>query len=277
MLNDLSVMAMNDVTPVVSKLFIYPLKSFDKVNVGSVKTLKSGALEYDRMFAFVDGEGQFINGKRQAKIHQIRSKFNLNTQNLSVWVQDTEQVQTFNLGAKPDQAALMVWLSDYFGFAVRLKQDLETGFPDDLVSPGPTIVSTATLEAVARWYPDLGVEEVRRRFRSNIEIAGVPAFWEDHLFGASDHPVSFQVGKVKFLGINPCQRCVVITRDSQTGVADAGFQKTFIQQRQANLPVGVEIDRFNHYFRLAVNTRLPRGEAGKIIHVGDPVQILGAR
>ncbi|MCU0547170.1 MAG: MOSC domain-containing protein [Oscillatoriaceae cyanobacterium Prado104] len=112
------------------------------------------------------------------------------------------------------------------------------------MSPGPTIISTSTLEAIASWYPGLDLEEIRLRFRSNIEISGVPAFWEDRLFAAAQEIVNFQIGNVQFMGINPCQRCVVITRDSQTGEAYPNFQKTFVAQRRTTLPAWVDRSRF---------------------------------
>jgi uncharacterized protein len=259
----------SDVKPFVAKLFIHPIKSLDRVNLGAATLLKSGALAHDREFALFDAAGQVVNGKRHAQIQRLRTKFHLETQNLSIWLQGNEQVRTFNIIT--EQIELLDWLSDYFGFAVTLKQDLEMGFPDDKLSPGPTIISTATLEAIASWYPDLDVEEVRSRFRSNIELGGVPAFWEDCLFGAGEQTLPFQLGKVRMTGVNPCQRCVVVTRDSKTGEPDHRFQKTFTSQRQATLPAWAEADRFNHYFRLAVNTRISMSESGKTITVGDPL------
>jgi uncharacterized protein len=138
---------------------------------------------------------------------------------------------------------------------------------------GFTNISTATLETIASWYPGLDVEEVRLRFRSNIEISGVPTFWEDKLFAAAEEIVNFQIGNVQFMGINPCQRCAVITRNSQTGAADRNFQKTFVTQRRTTLPEWVDRSRFNHFYRLAINTRLPVTEAGKTISVGDAIRI----
>ena len=233
----------------------------------------------------------------------MRSQFDLETNSLSLQIQGTDRVvrETWHYkdGASSDfvrfnlvseQQALCNWLEDYFGFPVEIKQNLEMGFPDDTVSPGATIVSTATLEAIADWYPELTTEDIRRRFRTNIEIAGVPAFWEDRLFttpeqtvretwhykdGASSDFVKFKVGDVEFMGVNPCQRCVVVTRSPQTGQSYPKFQKTFIQQRKNTLPEWTERSRFNHYFRLAVNTRLAPSEAGKAIAVGDRVMVLG--
>lgn len=255
----------------VSRISIHPIKSLDRVSVETTTPLKSGALMRDREFAIFDGSGRFVNGKRNAKVHALRSEFDLATNLVSLRVQGTEPVNTFHIEHERD--ALEGWLGDYFGFPVKLKQNLETGFPDDTISPGPTIISTATLVAIAAWYPELSLEEVRLRLRTNLEISGVPAFWEDRLFTAADAAVQFQVGDVEFLGINPSQRCVVITRDSQTGKASPNFQKTFITQRQATLPDWAERSRFNHFYRLAINTRILATEAGKTIRVGDKLTL----
>ncbi|MFQ3619001.1 MAG: MOSC N-terminal beta barrel domain-containing protein [Cyanobacteriota bacterium] len=260
--------------PHISRLFIYPIKSLDGVEITSAAVLSSGALKGDRQFALFDQSGQFVNGKRYAKIHAIRTEFDLSADTVSFYISDTKAKgdilpDTFHL--EQDQDAIEGWLSAYFGFPVYLRQNLEMGFPDDTQSPGPTIVSTATLEAIASWYPDLAVEEVRARFRANVEIAGVPAFWEDRLFAAEDRTVAFQIGAVRLLGVNPCQRCVVPTRNSKTGVADPGFQKTFVAKRQETLPNWAERSRFNHFYRLTVNTRLGAPCSGGAIATGDPV------
>ncbi|ACK64474.1 MOSC domain containing protein [Rippkaea orientalis PCC 8801] len=255
----------------VSRLLIYPIKSLNEVSTDRVTILKSGAIKGDRQWAIFDQSGKFVNGKRNDKIHKIRTKFNLETNKISLNVQESEDIKVFDIDQ--DLEGLSNWLSDYFGFPVNIKQDLDKGFPDDTLSPGPTIISTATLEAIASWYPNLEVEELRRRFRANIEISGVPAFWEDQLFTTAEKTLNFQIGKVQFLGINPCQRCVVVTRHSQTGEADANFQKIFVTKRQETLPHWVERSRFNHFYRLAINTQVPNTEAGKTISIGDELRL----
>ncbi len=266
---------MTNVIPYVSRLFIYPIKSLDRVGIENITVLRSGALKRDREFAIFDRSGNFVNGKRNDRIHAIRSAFDIETNMVSLQVQGTDRVQTFQV--EKEREALECWLSEFFEFPVEVKQNLDTGFPDDTVSPGPTIISTATLEAIASWYPGLDVEEVRLRFRANIEISGVPAFWEDQLFTKAEGTVNFQIGDVQFMGINPCQRCVVITRDSKTGAAYPNFQKTFVAQRRITLPEWAERSRFNHFYRLAINTRLPVTEAGKTIRIGDELKIDSSR
>lgn len=266
--------------PYVAKILLYPVKSLDGVEVESARVLASGALEHDREFAIFDGQDRFVNGKRHAKIHLLRafytstletSQFTFLNQTISLKIPGNSSQQVFHL--HEEQQALAATLSDFFGFPVTLRQNSLMGFPDDTDSPGPTIISTATLAEVASWFPGLTVDEIRRRLRANIEIDGVPAFWEDRLFREQGDLVSFRVGDVDFLGVKPCQRCIVPTRDSYLGEAYPNFQKIFMKHRQETLPEWVTSSRFNHFYRLSVNTQLPALSAGKILQIGTKVNI----
>jgi len=255
----------------VTKIFIFPIKSLDGVVVNQAKVLPSGALQYDREFAIVDQQGRFVNGKRNAKVHLLRSLFSLKARTVSLQVQDTTAQQLFHLDEEPEQ--LEAWLSEFFGFDVTLKQNTVMGFPDDTDSPGPTVIRTGTIAEIASWFPRVTAEEMRRRLRANIEIDEVTPFWEDQLFTEEiGDIVPFRVGEVQFHGVNPCQRCVVPTRDSLTGEAYPNFQKTFISKRQETLPAHAAASRFNHFYRLSVNTRIPASEAGKILKIGDEIK-----
>ncbi len=163
------------------------------------------------------------------------------------------------------------WLSTALGIACSLAENPSHGFPDDTDSPGPTLLSTATLAEVATWFPGLALEEARRRFRANLEIDGVESFWEDWLIGSAGTNVPFQIGDVQWLGMNPCQRCVVPSRASDGGETTPGFQKAFATERERRLPAWAPRDRFNHFYRLAVNTRLAPGQPPGRIAVGDPI------
>lgn len=266
--------------PYLSRIFVYPIKSLDGVALTKAKVLKSGALEHDRELAIFDESGQFLNGKRNPKFHLLRTTFDFNSGTVCLQVEGSEQIQVFHIDE--ERTGLEAWLSDYFGLQVQLQQNILTGFPDDTEASGPTVISTGTLETVASWFPGLEVDlnpatdEMRRRLRANIEIEGVPAFWEDQLFAEQQTEfVQFQVGSVLFEGINPCQRCVVPTRDSLIGKVYPEFQKIFLKKRKETLPEWAPLSRFNHFFRLSVNTRIPESEAGKILQVGDEVKIYG--
>lgn len=251
---------------------IFPIKSLDGISPQEIAVLESGALENDRRWAFMDSQGRFVNGKRNAKVHLLRTEFSPDLQTVRLRVQGTDSIHTFDLTQQ--QRELEAWLSDFFGLAVHLQDDRHTGFPDDTHAPGPTVISSATLSEVATWFPGLETADLRRRLRTNLEIAEVPPFWEDQLFGAETEGIRFQIGEVILGGVNPCQRCIVPVRDSLTGEPYPHFQKTLMQRRQQTLPPWTNPQRFNHFYRLAVNTRIPASEAGKLLRVGDPVQLL---
>jgi uncharacterized protein len=42
------------------------------------------------------------------------------------------------------------------------------------------------------------------------------------------------------------------------------------------LPTWAERSRFNHFYRLAINTIVPADQAGKIIRVGDEIEVVPA-
>ncbi len=263
---------MSNLFPFLAGIYIYPIKSLDALSVTQAKILASGALENDREFALFDGQGNFVNGKRHAKINQIRSSFDLSTRSLSLAIQGSEAKNIFNIDK--DRIKLETWFSNYFSFPVKIEENSILGFPDDTNSPGPTIISTATLELIASWFPGLTLENIRCRFRANLEIGGVPPFWEDQLFAEVGELVTFQIGAVKFEGVNPCQRCIVPTRDAITGESYPNFQKIFVEKRKETLSDGIARSRFNHFYRFSVNTRVVESQEGKVLHLRDEVRLL---
>jgi uncharacterized protein YcbX len=247
--------------PHVARIDLYPIKGFDAVTVDGARVLPSGALDGDRRWAFVDGRDRFVNGKQFPAIHPIRTTVDL-----------AAPAATFDGTAFPLAGAtgpLEAWLSARLETPVRLREDAAAGFPDDTDAPGPTLIATATLEAVAGWF-GLALEETRSRFRANVEIGGVPAFWEDALYG---RPCRIGDAGVALVFVNPCARCVVPSRDPRTGEPLAGFQKQFADRRRASIDPGVDAAPFNHFYRLAVNTRLAPGSIGGAIGVGDRVEV----
>jgi uncharacterized protein YcbX len=251
----------------LARIIIYPIKSLDGISAESARFTAGGILEKDRVLAIYDAEGKVVNGKRLARVHDLRSAFDPEIREVRLWQKEETPLQ-FQLDDRPPMEK---WLSDFFGFAVTLQYESEKGFPDDREAFGPTIVSEASLQAIQSWYPGVTLESIRRRFRANLEVVDGVAFCEDRLFGAAGELKPFQVGQVKFFGHNPCQRCVVPTRDPDNGQGVAGFQKTFMEQRKKNLPEWSNAQRFNHFYRFAINTSVPPSEAGKQVRLGDEV------
>ena len=252
----------------LGRILIFPVKSLDGLELSQARITPGGFLEHDRLYAIFDENGAVVNGKRTARIHQLRCAFDADFTEVRLW--ENGAPAQFCLD---DLQGIDRWLGEFFGFPVHLKRDESGSFPDDRAAPGPTIVGTASLEAVAGWFPGLELEGVRRRFRTNMEIAGGESFCEDRLYGAPGELKLFRIGEVAFFGHYPCQRCVVPTREAGTGEPIPGFQKRFMEMRRTTLPAWANAKRFNHFYRFAVNTSVPPEEAGRIIRVGDRITI----
>lgn len=267
--------------PRLTRIVVYPIKSFDGAEAAQATFNSGGGLQYDRRFALRDPHGDFVNGKRFPAIHALRATYD--TRFATIVLEGPGfAAETFDLVAR--NPVFERRLSDYFGLPIRLAEDADCGFPDDPASPGPTIVSTPTLAAVTRWFPQLDLAEVRRRFRVNLEVDGsandpCPAFWEDRLFAADAEPgcrnaVAFRIGSVMLEGVNPCGRCVVPTRDSQSGRVTPRFVADFQSNRAAELPSWAQSTAFDHFYRLSVNTRPTFATAGGTIRLGDEIQVV---
>ncbi len=256
--------------PQLARITVYPLKSFESMTVQESIGLPNGALKHDRQFALIDGTGKFFNAKRSAAVHRVTLKIDPTLRVLFAQRRQETDVHRWELDTQRDD--MHRWLNDCFGLRLTLVENTKGGFPDDEESPGPTLVSTATLLAVSDWFPGLSLDDARQRFRANIEIDGVDPFWEDRLFRGDDQLEPFRVGDVTFGGVNPCQRCAVPSRDPRTGDVWPEFAKCFAERRQRELPIWSDRGRFNHFYRLAVNTRLIAAGTLKI-RVGDEISM----
>jgi uncharacterized protein YcbX len=263
----------NSLEPRLVRIRVYPIKSLDPAEVQQTSIGPSGALQHDRAWALYSVDGRWVNAKRTAAMHLIRAAYAPDLSRVTLTVpSDRRAMFSAELDFPADTERAAEWFCAYFEQQIGVRYSAD-GFSDDMLASGPTIVSTASLEAVARWFA-LDAEEVRLRFRANLEIDGVPAFWEDHLFaGDPRSTVRFRIGDVNFEGSNPCARCPVPARDAHTGADFVGFQKRFSEMRRAELPAWSPEERFDHFYRLSTNTRVPPTEQGKVLRLGDVLRL----
>ena len=261
---------MPEPAPKLANIRLHPIKSLDPVEVREARVSPSGGLVHDRVWALYSVDGKWVNGKRTPVIHLIRASYSPDVRSVTLSVPGDRRkipTRTFDFPDAYEEAS--EWFAVFFEQQIIVRYSPD-GFPDDSIANGPTIMSTASLQAVSGWFPVLSVDEIRLRFRTTLEIKGVPAFWEDQLFGADERSsVRFTIGEVHFEGSNPCARCPVPPRDSRTGDTLDGFQKRFTQLREATLPLWSPATRFDHYYRLATNTRVACTEANKLLRTGD--------
>lgn len=302
---DHSITDPGEADPHLATIQRYPVKSLDAETPDRATLAASGALEGDREWAILDqppdepydpdaadvgGSGDYVNGKKTAAVHGLWSQYVPRAEGgpgLAIRRRETDadDSRLFPLydgrpaGNPADEADVHAdlngWLSEYFDRPVSVRWD-GNGQHDDREYHGPTVVSTATLREVAAWF-DFDVDSARRRFRANLEIGGVPPFWEDRLFTDQGEVVAFRVGNATTDGLHPCQRCVVPARDPDTGEETPDFRERFIETREETMPEWTDCDRFDHAFRLMVNTRVPDAAAGMEVAVGDSVEIVETR
>lgn len=280
-------MSTNSAMPELRRITTYPIKALDQFDRTKARITEGGTIEHDREYAILDrpadesydpntasasGTGDYINGKRTDAVHRLRSTFDPAARTLTLRVQGETNSQTFDL---EDRTALNTWLTDYFDQSASIRQYTAGGHHDlhkhDI--SGPSVISTATLREVASWFPNIDLDSIRRRFRANLEISGVPPFWEDRLVADHGEAVAFRIGDVRFEGIEPCERCVVPSRDPDTGDEHTDFRQTFIRKRGETRPEWLDSDRFDHDFRLMTVTNIPESEWGKTLQTGDSVEI----
>ncbi|ELY55537.1 MOSC domain-containing protein [Natronolimnohabitans innermongolicus] len=272
----------------LERLTVYPVKGLDGIDLEATTVLEGGTLAHDREFALFDTDGEVINGKRTERVHDLRTDFDPETTELAVSVAgdaagtDEEGTATatgvtvdtdaqFDLGDAADRERAADWFGDYFGEELTLERDRTLGYVDRR-EMGPSVISTATLEAVADWFDDLTVESVRRRMRANVEVDGVEPFWEDRFVG--DDAPAFEIDGVRLEGVTPCGRCVVPTRDPETGEPDSEFRRRFVEKREETFPDWADEGAFDHYYTLMLIARVPAEDRGTSLEVGDPVRVL---
>lgn len=232
-----------------------------------------------------------MNGRQNQLVHKLETDIDLKSGAVKIGIHGTDDQFTCNLTDISDNAEFERWLSEFFGEPITMERAAKSNFtestgglvPYRISATGPIIVSSKTLNEIASWYDNLHLEDIRRRLRTNFEIRGGGAFWEDRLFTDSEHAVEFTVGDVTHHGVMSKPRCVTPSRDPDTGELNEHFSKIFVENRRESFPdradadnLGIHIEHdFDHYYYLTVVTRIPGYESGKRISVGDELTITG--
>lgn len=263
----------------VERIRLYPIKALNAEEVESAPVTDVGTLAGDREYAFCDPDAETFesridmrdlayNGKQTDRVHDVRTEFDFETGELTVRPTGDE-VRRFDLASESEAAS--DWFGDFIGETVTLRHNAPPAFVDR-PEMGPSVISTATLEEVASWFDGMSVEGARRRLRANVEIGGVPAFWEDRFVG--EGAPAFEAGGVRFEGAEACARCVVPSRDPETGDPLPEFRERFVERREATFPEWADRDAFDHLYTLMLISRIPEESRGETLSVGDEVEIL---
>ena len=220
----------------------------------------------------VDADGRFVNGKRTAAVHHIRAEYDL--ANMTVQFHDTrDDTAEFSLA---DSRTRNRPRGSPTALGHRLHSSGKRGcrLPRRHRRPRPDAHQHRHARAKSHsWFPGLTLDETRRRFRANLEIDGVEPFWEDQLVGPRRQRSSVpnrraSIGSASILASAASSRRAKPTPAERRRAS----KRRSPSVASESLPAWAPGDRFNHFYRLAVNTRLAPGQSPSArLRVGDAV------
>ena len=276
----------------VSKVYIYPIKSFGGVNLNEAITEKRG-LQFDRRFMLVDENGIFITQRDFPQMAKVAVKFVEKSFEASAdGFENLSFPKEISEGEKID---VRIWqsvcsaivagknINEWFGKVLNLNCKL-VFMPDETEREiNKKFNRNSDIVSFADGYPVLLIGEnslinlnekletklPMNRFRPNIVIENSEAFAEDNW-------KKIRIGETVFRSTKPCARCVVTTIDQETGeISGKEPLKTLAKFRLAKdiFPENYEsfgLDKNAVLF----GQNLVAENYGEMIKIGDEVEIL---
>ncbi len=209
----------------VARLAIAPVKGLALVHPVEVVLGRSGVAN-DRRFHLVDADGRLVNNKTCGELMQVRPEVSEDATALALHfpggetvsgeVETGDAVETSFYG-RPVMGRLVEgpWseaLSEHAARPLRLVRTNDHGAAIDRTHV-VSLISDGSLRALAH---RAGVETVDgRRFRMTIELEGCDEHEEDDWIGDE-----VEVGGARIHVTGPVGRCVVTTRNPDSGTSD---------------------------------------------------------
>jgi uncharacterized protein len=245
----------------LSKINIFPVKSLDGYSPESAIVEKQG-LQYDRRWMITEPNGMFMTQRTNGRMALLKAVVEngilsifekKNPQNgikTLVSSQITEGVLEAEIWDDKVTSVLVnkeinAFLSDFLNKKCQLvtmslnterRVDAQYNTGNDIVSFADgypfLIIGEASLAELNNRMREkntsndpLSINMSMRRFRTNLVFSGGQPFEEDVF-------THFKIGDVDFTGLKPCARCVLTTRDPDTGVKGTEPLETLAKFRQ---------------------------------------------
>jgi uncharacterized protein YcbX len=273
--------------PVITDLFVYPIKSCRGIRVESADLWETG-LYLDRLWMLVTDDGRFISQRTVPKLAQVSTSLKFEslqvkapgmlTLDIPIGGFDYDpsrkidvQVWGSRVEAFAESDLVNTWFSRFLDLPVRLvridpdfrricdpawtgDQEAITQFADGFPL---LIVSRASLDDLNKRLQTAGKAALPMdRFRPSLVIDGVDAYGEDHLASLSHAGYEFRI-------VKPCARCVVPCIDQQTGEVGIEPTDTLAAYRYNKRVDGLAF---------GMNAIVVRGADEAVVKVGDELQ-----
>lgn len=229
----------------LTKINVFPVKSLDGYSPETAIVEKRG-LQYDRRWLITDPNGVFMTLRTNGRMALLKAVVENNILTIFEKEKPQNQVKIPALSQNTEGGIeVEIWddrvtaavvsheanefLSEFLNKKCQLvtmpstterivDADYNTG--DDIVSFADAypflIIGKASLDQLNQKIADRSASEWShlegmRRFRTNFVFSGGEPFAEDAF-------KNFKIGEVDFIGVKPCARCVLTTRDPDTGI-----------------------------------------------------------
>ena len=235
----------------VARISIAPVKALALVHPDEVVLGPHGVVG-DRRFWLRDAHGSLFNAKREGQLLRILPEWDESSRRLALIFPDGQRVDgvvelgelvdaTMYGALRPSRRVVGPWqeaISEFVGRPLELLWSNDGGV-DRLIDGGTvSLVSTGSLE---RLREEMGIDAPvdGRRFRMLFELDGVGPHEEDTWIGQH-----VRIGDAEIVVSGDIGRCVVTSRDPDTGVADLPTLATLAAYRREGrdepLPFGVK-------------------------------------
>ena len=228
----------------VSRLFIYPIKSCQGIEVEQAEIARTG-FKYDRVFVLVDDQNNFISQRKYPEMALIRTCINSRKSTLEISHPDyktievsledlsesSKNVETVFVWKQPCEAVeaggedIHAWFNIYLGTKgvrlMRMKQSFVRKTDPEYAPKGQTAFADgfpfllASEESLNRLNETLPFSITMDRFRPNIVVKNCAPYEEDHW-----RQVVFKAGQIIVNVVKPCSRCTIPDVDPVIGVMD---------------------------------------------------------
>lgn len=260
--------------PILSQIYVYPVKSLAGIRVEQWPVVQTG-LRYDRKWMLIDENGKFLSQRRLPRMALIKSRITENQLILSAPGQDdmslplqSHEGEDINVEIWNDHCIAKTvgeqadaWFSGFLDTYCRMVYH-----PDDRVRKvDPRYAIDSDQTAFSDGFPFLIVSEnslqalnqamnlelSMARFRPNLVVSGCDGYAEDNWRQVAINGIRFRLPK-------PCSRCSVPAIDPETAISGKEplvtlarlrqwhnkvyFGQNALHYRMGSLSVGDEVD-----------------------------------